>query len=136
MIEQEHIPYTDDEIKVMVKTIEHLRDENNSYKELAKMNEKQFKEMQNMLAQYRRPINELKDLWHPGDEKPTRQINSNYVHYALCIFWYGGWNEELCKINEDGTFTDSNGNIWDMNKETFFDYWCYTDDLIPDNLYI
>ncbi|MBO6273883.1 hypothetical protein J6O48_14090 [bacterium] len=133
MIKQEYIPYTVEEIKTMEETIENLQEENNAYKELAKMNEKHFKEMQNTIAQYRQPINELKDLWHPGDERPTRQINSNYVYYALCIYWYDGWNEELCKINKDGTFTDSNGNIWGLERD-FFDYWCYTDDLIPDNL--
>ena len=134
MIEQEKIPYTEDEIKAMEKTIEHLREENNAYKELAKMNEKQFKELLNSTNQLRSPINGLKDLWHKGDEKPTRQIESNYVHYALCIFWYDGWNTELCKINKDGSFVDSNDNIWNNIENPFFEYWAYVDDLIPSEL--
>lgn len=136
MIEQEKIPYTEDEIRAMVKTIEHLREENNAYKELAKMNEKQFKELLNSTNQLRSPINGLKDLWHDGDEKPTRQIESNYVHYALYIFWYDGWNTELCKINKDGSFTDSNDNVWDNIENPFFEYWAYVDDLIPNDLSI
>jgi len=136
MIEQEKIPYTEDEIRAMVKTIEHLREENNAYKELAKMNEKQFKELLNSTNQLRSSINGLKDLWHKGNEKPTRQIESNYIHYALCIFWYDGWNTELCKVNKDGSFEDSNGNIWDNIEKPFFEYWAYVDDLIPDELTI
>lgn len=133
MIVQENIPYTEDEIKAMVETIAHLREENKAYEELAKMNEKHFRELQNSIVQLRQPINSLKDLWHNSEEQPTRQINSKYIHYALCLLWYDGWHAELCKINKDGTFTDSKGDIWNKDNN-IFTYWSYVEDLIPTDL--
>ena len=47
--------------------------------------------------------------------------------------WYDGWNEDLCKVTDDGKFESMTSG--DVFESKFFDYWAYTDDLIPWRLY-
>ena len=75
--------------------------------------------------------------WHPGTEKPViykDQLTGNKLNtFALCILWYDGWNEELCKVTEDGKFESMTGS--ETYDSDFFEFWAYTSDIIPYSLY-
>ena len=76
-------------------------------------------------------------IWHPGSEKPVIYVDPTTGHklntFALCILWYDGWNEELCKVDEDGSFESMTSS--ETYDSDFFDFWAYTYDLIPYSLY-
>ena len=77
-----------------------------------------------------------KKIWHEGIEVPQMYVDpttgAKQNTFALCIIWYDGWHEDLCKITEDGMFESmTNG---DVNEPNFFEYWAYTHDLIPSDL--
>ena len=77
-----------------------------------------------------------KNIWHEGTERPLiwedpltgRKINT----YALCLVWYDGWIEDLCKVTDDGKFESMTSH--DVREHDFFEYWAYTYDLIPNDL--
>lgn len=72
-------------------------------------------------------------IWHSGDEKPqmyTDELTGHKLNtYCICVYWYDGWNETMCKVTEDGNFID----IEDKNpyEPGFFSYWCYSYDIYP-----
>ena len=72
-------------------------------------------------------------VWHSGDEKPQiykdRITGCERSTYCICVYWYDGWNEVMCKVTNDGNFVD----MEDKNsyKHDAFDYWCYTYDIYP-----
>ena len=82
-----------------------------------------------------------KKIWHNGhdeNDKPEVYVEpitgAKWHTYALCIFWYDGWNEDFCEVTDDGKFmsmTDSEHKIYEPKM---FDYWAYTHDLIPNDL--
>ena len=77
--------------------------------------------------------NNIKKVWHQGCDKPFIYVdkitNQQLTTFALCVVWYDGWVEDLCKVTEDHKFISmTNGKIYDSD---FFWYWCYTYDLMP-----
>lgn len=78
-------------------------------------------------------------IWHPGSEKPAIYVDPTTGHklntFALCIIWYDGWIEELCKVTEDGKFESMTGAGTYEYDSDFFEFWAYTYDLIPYSLY-
>lgn len=78
-----------------------------------------------------------KKIWHEGTEIPEMYVDpttgAKWNTFALCIIWYDGWNEDLCKVTDDGKFESMTSG--DISESKFFDYWAYTDDLIPWRLY-
>lgn len=72
-------------------------------------------------------------VWHRGDEKPQiyKDKTTGYEHptFCLCVLWYDGWNGTLCEVTEDGNFIDVRNDK--PYEDSFFDYWCYTDDICP-----
>lgn len=77
-----------------------------------------------------------KKIWHEGTDIPQMYIDpqtgKELNTFALCIIWYDGWNEDLCKVTEDGMFESMTSG--DVNEPNFFEYWAYTYDLIPSDL--
>ena len=83
-----------------------------------------------------------KKVWHDGfDENDKPQIyvepttGAKWTTYALCICWYDGWICDLCKVTDDGMFLSMTNEEHTIYEPKFFEYWAYTDDLIPSNLY-
>lgn len=80
---------------------------------------------------------EKKKIWHEGTEIPQMYVDpttgAKWNTFALCIIWYDGWHEDLCKVTDDGKFESMTSG--DVSESKFFDYWAYTDDLIPWSLY-
>ena len=78
----------------------------------------------------------LSSVWHKGSEKPSiyrDELTGNTLRtYALCIIWYDGWIEDLCRVTEDHIFISmTSGKTY---LPTDFEYWAYTHDLIPKDL--
>ena len=78
----------------------------------------------------------LSSVWHKGSEKPSiykdKLTGNTLITYALCIIWYDGWVEDLCRVTEDHIFISmTSGKTY---LPTDFEYWAYTYDLIPKNL--
>ena len=78
----------------------------------------------------------LSSVWHKGSEKPSMYKDKLTGHllntYALCIIWYDGWIEDLCKVTDDHKFASCTSN--EVYDSEFFEYWAYTHDLIPKDL--
>jgi len=77
--------------------------------------------------------NDYKRIWHSGSEKPELYKDKITGHelntYCICVLWYDGWKETMCRVTEDGNFVDiSNNESYDHD---FFEYWCYTYDIYP-----
>lgn len=74
-----------------------------------------------------------KKIWHSGDEKPQMYKDKITGHllntYCLCVFWYDGWNEALCRVTDEGNLEEvGTKQIW---LPSDFSYWCYTYDITP-----
>lgn len=77
------------------------------------------------------------EAWHEGSEVPQMYVDpttgAKWNTFALCVGWYDGWHPDLCKVTEEGKFESMTSG--DVFESKFFDYWAYTDDLIPWRLY-
>jgi hypothetical protein len=78
----------------------------------------------------------LSSVWHKGSEKPSiyKDGLTGYTlrTYALCIIWYDGWIEDLCRVTDDHKFASCTSD--EVYDSEFFEYWAYTHDLIPKDL--
>ena len=78
----------------------------------------------------------LSSVWHKGSEKPSiykDKLTGNTLRtYALCIIWYDGWIEDLCRVTDDHKFASCTSD--EVYDSEFFEYWAYTHDLIPKDL--
>lgn len=78
-------------------------------------------------------MDNYKKIWHSGDENPQmykdKITGHELITYCICLYWYDGWNEVMCKVTKDGNFVDVENSK--QYEHGFYEYWCYIYDIYP-----